>query len=369
MLSIISTVVFFYLNRYNCGKYLVAMKNEITVFATLLCLSCILSCNIRQTQNSEVADEVNQSANFSKIAFGSCNKQNLPQPLWKPILEENPDLWIWLGDNIYGDTPDMDLLESKYELQYSQEDYVKIRGNMEVIGIWDDHDYGINDGGVYFAQKEASQQLMLDFLDEPENSERRMQKGAYTSYAFGEGEQKIRIYLLDARYHRDTLLREAGAYIPNLDGTVLGEEQWSWLETEFSNSDAAINIIASGIQFIAEEHPYEKWANFPKERERLMKLIADSGIKSPVFLSGDRHIAEIAKTTLPNGNDIYEVTSSGLTHTWNEWKPEANKYRVGGDHVAELHYGLLTVNWEEKEMNFAIKGENRQNLLNVEIPF
>lgn len=69
-------------------------------------------------------------------------------------------------------------------------------------------------------------------------------------------------------------------------------------------------------------------------KNQSMKLIADSGIKFPVFLSGDRHIAEIAKATLSNGNDIYEVTLSGLTHTWKEWKPEVNKYRVAGDHIA-----------------------------------
>ncbi|HSI77232.1 MAG TPA: alkaline phosphatase D family protein [Lunatimonas sp.] len=341
------------------------MKKETTVFAALLYLSCILSCDTKKIEDSEVR----QSANFSTIAFGSCNKHNLPQPLWKPILEEEPDLWIWLGDNVYGDTPDMDLLESKYELQYNQEDYVKIRQNMKVIGIWDDHDYGINDGGVNYAQKGDSQQLMLDFLDEPENSDRRNRKGAYAAYTFGEGDQKVNIYLLDARYHRDTLLKVDGSYIPNLEGTVLGEEQWTWLETELISTDAAINIIASGIQFIADEHAFEKWANFPNERERLMNLIADSGINSPVILSGDRHIAEIAKTTLPNGQDIYEVTSSGLTHTWKEWRPEPNRYRIAGDHVAELHYGLLSVDWAEKVMNISIKGANREEFTSLEIPF
>lgn len=344
------------------------MKNEINL-ALLFFLFYVLACTTSKLENNENKDEASPATVFSTIAFGSCNRHDLPQPLWTPILEENPDLWIWLGDNVYGDTHDMNLLESKYEAQYNQEDYAKIRQNMEVIGIWDDHDYGINDGGVNYAQKEQSQQLMLDFLDEPETSDRRNRKGAYAAYTFGEGDQKVIIYLLDARYHRDTLMKAEGSYIPNLEGTVLGEEQWSWLEAEFKNSDAAINIIASGIQFIAEEHAFEKWANFPKERERLMNLIADSGINSPVFLSGDRHIAEIAKTTLPNGKDIYEVTSSGLTHTWKEWRPEENKYRVVGDHVAELHYGLLQIDWIDKQMNFSIRGENRQEYLEVQVPF
>ncbi len=342
------------------------MKKSLNYSLLLFLAAGLFACASQQTiQNPGV----NEKNSVSTIAFGSCNKHDLPQPLWNPILAENPDLWIWLGDNVYGDTHDMGLLKSKYDRQYKQNDYVKIRKNMEVIGIWDDHDYGINDGGVNYAQKEESQQLMLDFLDEPKNSERRNQKGAYASYTYGEGHQKVKIYLLDARYHRDTLDRADGAYVPNMKGTILGDAQWTWLENEFKNSDAAINLIASGIQFIAEEHPYEKWANFPNERDKLMNLIADSGIKAPVILSGDRHIAEVAKTKLPNGKPIYDITSSGMTHTWNEWRPEDNKYRVAGDHVAELHYGLLNIDWENQTMVFSIRGEDQEQYLEQEISF
>lgn len=341
------------------------MKKSINYVYLFLLSAVIFSCST-PVQESE---DANENHAISTIAFGSCNKHDLPQPLWDPILAEDPDLWIWLGDNIYGDTHDMELLKSKYDSQYKQEDYVKIRENMEVIGIWDDHDYGINDGGVNYAQKDESQQLMLDFLDEPKTSERRNQEGAYASYTYGDGDQKVKIYLLDTRYHRDTLERADGAYIPNEEGTILGEAQWNWLKNEFKNSDAAINLIASGIQFLAEEHPYEKWANFPKERDRIMNLIAESGIKSPVLLSGDRHIAEVAKTQLPNGKDIYDITSSGMTHTWNEWRPEANKYRVAGDHIAELHYGLLTIDWENQTMVFSIRGEDQKMYLEQEISF
>lgn len=345
------------------------MKKLLNISLLAIIFVGLISCSKNQKNQEGMLLKAKVSTTLTSIAFGSCNKQDLPQPLWNPILEENPDLWIWLGDNIYGDTDDMVLLKSKYDSQYNQVDYVKIREGMHVIGIWDDHDFGINDGGVNYAQKVQSQKLMLDFLDEPANSERRNQKGAYASYTYGEGEQRVKIYLLDARYFRDTLDKADRVYIPNLEGTILGVQQWEWLENEFKNSDAAINLIASGVQFIAEEHPYEKWANFPNERQKLMQLIVDSGIKSPVFLSGDRHIAEVAKTELSNGNEIFEITSSGLTHTWKEWKPEPNKYRVAGDHVAELHYGMLNIDWQNKKMHFSIKGEDKKEYLKQEISF
>ena len=92
------------------------------------------------------------SSGIQVLAFGSCNKHDLPQPIWKPILEEKPDVFVWLGDIVYGDTPDMDLLRRKYEAQKRIPDYVRLRQVSKILGIWDDHDYGINDGGKYFAQ-------------------------------------------------------------------------------------------------------------------------------------------------------------------------------------------------------------------------
>ncbi|MEM1358390.1 MAG: hypothetical protein AAGF89_09335, partial [Bacteroidota bacterium] len=41
------------------------------------------------------------------IAFGSCNNQRRAQDYWPVIGEKKPDVWLWLGDNIYSDTDDM----------------------------------------------------------------------------------------------------------------------------------------------------------------------------------------------------------------------------------------------------------------------
>jgi hypothetical protein len=43
---------------------------------------------------------------------------------------------------------------------------------VQVIGTWDDHDYGLNDAGKDFGRKFFTQKLMLDFLDEAEDSSR-----------------------------------------------------------------------------------------------------------------------------------------------------------------------------------------------------
>jgi alkaline phosphatase D len=242
------------------------------------------------------------------MAFGSCNRQDAPQPLWKPILADHPNLWVWMGDNIYGDSPVMDTLRAKYSLQNAVVDYQVMKASTPIIGVWDDHDYGINDGGKHFAQKKASRDLMFDFLNVPLDAPERKREGGYASHTYGEGEQQVKMILLDGRYFRDTLTRVNRVYQINSTGQILGDAQWKWLENELKTSTARVNFIVSGIQILPTEHAYEKWANFPQEREKLLNLIANSGVQNPILLSGDRHIAEILKlvdSRFPKG--LYEV--------------------------------------------------------------
>ena len=331
-----------------------------TLFTSLILISFFSCKPVEKSVSGESVDV---------IAFGSCNRQNRPQPLWKPIISDQPDLWIWMGDNIYGDSPNMDTLRAKYELQNQVPDYQALKAKTPIIGVWDDHDYGINDGGKKFAQKKQSRDIMFDFLGVPENAPERKREGAFSSHLIGTGDNLVKIILLDARYFRDTLERIDKVYQINQNGEILGDAQWKWLEEELKNSPAKINLISSGVQILPTEHAYEKWANFPKERERLLNLIAKSGAKTPILLSGDRHIAEVMKLTdsrFPKG--LYEITSSGLTHTWGEITPEPNQYRIG-QLIAKLNYGLALIDWKKQELTFQIKGENGVILANQVVPF
>lgn len=332
------------------------MYTKITLFVTALFL---LGCTLFSFNEPD-----KEAKDISTIAFGSCNRQDLDQPLWSFIVDNNPDLWIWLGDNIYGDTDDMNVLREKYALQKSNTGYQKLLNACPVIGIWDDHDFGRNDAGTGYPFKAQSQQLMLDFLDEPVNSERRSRKGAYTSNTYGSGENLVKVILLDSRYHRDTLFKSDKIYLPSENGDILGEEQWKWLEKELKESKAAVNIIGNGIQFISEEHPYEKWANFPKSRKRLFSLIGESKAKGVMLLSGDRHIAEIAKIEHPEVSyPVYEVTASGLTHAHAANLAEPNQYRLG-KLVNVLNFGVMEFDWSKSspEVKIEIKGMDNKVL-------
>ena len=309
---------------------------------------------------------------LTRIAFGSCSEEDTHEQMWPDICAQKPQLWIWLGDNVYADTHDMTLLRTQYQRQKSNSGYQQLLKICPVIGIWDDHDYGINDGGKFFTKKKESKEELLRFLDVPADAPVRQHEGAYTSYETGTEKQRVKVILLDTRYFRDTLYKsnEAGKrYEISKTGDVLGEEQWKWLERELKESTAAVNIIGSSIQFIAEEHGYEKWANFPAARQRLIKLLSTVKPKKTFFISGDRHIAEVSRMKIQElPYELYDFTSSGLTHTWKGAEAEVNKHRVGAL-IIEKTFGVIVIDWTGSTVALEIRGAHGALYQKLEMKF
>ncbi len=313
------------------------------------CCSFLLALFIAQNGHSQTS--------VSTIAFGSCGHQDHPLPVFDVIVKHNPDLFIFLGDNIYGDTHNMDTLKAKYSRLAAKPSFQHLRDSTPIIATWDDHDFGQNDAGRHYPFKAASKEIFLDFFNEPANSERRKHKGVYTSYYYETNGKVLQVILLDGRTFRDDLLPYDGSldankryfydldYVPHTspDSTLLGEEQWRWLENELKQP-ADLRIIGSGSQFGIEFNGYEAWANFPNEQQRLLELIRTTKANGVLFLSGDVHYAEISKLQAPNLYPIYDVTSSGLSSKWKFACPNNN--RIEGP-VMENHFGLMTIDWQQ----------------------
>ena len=328
------------------------MKNIIKFLPVLLFL---LSCGSSPRKN------ITNNTDFV-IAFGSCNREDEPQPLWNAILQNDPDVFLWGGDNIYSDTDDPEEMKADYQLQKQNKAYQQLLDQTTVLATWDDHDYGLNDGGKDWHFKEESQQLFLDFLDIPENSSRRSRKGVYHSAEFETPKGVIKVILLDTRYFRDQLEKsdKPGKRYKPSTGTILGEKQWDWLAGELENSDAQFNVILSSIQVLSAEHGYETWGNFPSEREKLMNLVVSSEAKNVILLSGDRHISEFSETRVDGlDHSLVDFTSSGLTHSFEEFSGEPNKLRVG-EVVKDKSFGLLKFDFDANEVLLEMRGENNK---------
>jgi alkaline phosphatase D len=333
-------------------------------FLYLFILSGVLSCSHKPSSKGDISQ---LRPNEITIAFGSCARSNDSIPIFNDVIAQKPAVWVWLGDIMYGDSHDMTVLKKKYDIQKNNPRYKKLASTAKVIGIWDDHDYGINDGGKNYSVKDDSKELLLDFLDVADNDPVRDHDGVYSEHDIAVGDKLVKIILLDTRYFRDTLdadFNSSARYLPNQEGDILGEGQWQWLESTLKNSKADFHIVGSGIQVIAEEQGYEKWANFPKSRDRFFKLLAKIQPKPLMIISGDRHIAEISGIEIPGlGYPLYDFTASGLTHTWSSPWDEPNRFRVDSL-IAAKNFGLLKLDLDNAnpELVMEIRGENDELL-------
>ncbi len=292
---------------------------------------------------------------ISKIAFGSCAHENEPQPILDLVVQHHPDLFIYLGDNIYGDTYDMKELQAKYDTLASKPEFKRLKKSVPILATWDDHDFGWNDIGKYYPYKKESRDIFFKFFDEPIGSDRRKHDGIYTSYFFEGNGKKLQLILLDNRTFRSNLRLYRGElnnqekffypleYYPHQieDSTMLGNTQWKWLEEQL-NKPADLRIIGSGSQFGITFNGYEGWPNFPHEQKRFLDLVKKTRANGVLFLSGDVHYAEISKLKSEGLYPIYDVTASGITSTWLFATPNDN--RIEGP-VMDNHFGMLTIDW------------------------
>ena len=334
-------------------------------FYTLLAVVLLLSACKQKTEKQE-ATQVKPAPDFV-VAFGSCNMSQEPNLFWDDIVAQQPDVWIWGGDIVYADTDDVERLRAIYAMQDTVAGYAELKKEVPVIGTWDDHDFGVNDGGADFAIKAESQQVFLDFMDVPADSERRNQEGVYASHEYELPSGKVKIIVLDTRYFRSDLIKSEDAqrrYEPTMDSTatILGAKQWQWLENELNQSEADFNLIMSSIQVLSGEHGFETWGNFPLEVKKLESLIAQSGAKGVVLLSGDRHISEFSKTDITGlSYPLIDFTSSGLTHSYSSFSGEPNQHRVG-EVVSDKSYGVINLYIQDKAAEFKMMGDNGEVL-------
>ncbi|MFT6179480.1 MAG: alkaline phosphatase D [Akkermansiaceae bacterium] len=291
---------------------------------------------------------------ITRLACGSCYKPERDNGIWKVIAAEKPQVFLFMGDNIYGDTTDEKVMAEKYRRLNVQPDYAAFAKSVPILPTWDDHDYGLNDAGREFPFKETSAKLFFAAFKFPADHEARKTPGIYHSKIMGPEGKRLQIIMLDTRYFRSELVKvkqgKRKVYVPQFGekATMLGKAQWKWLAAELKKP-AELRLIVSSIQVLATHHRFEKWVNMPDEKKRLIKLLKDSNSGPTILLSGDRHLAEVCKMgTAESGLpfDLYEMTSSGMTHAGAPDDP--SPLRIPGTYSRATNYGLIEIDWQQK---------------------
>ena len=322
---------------------------------------------------------------LTRIAFGSCAEGGKEQPIWQAVLATKPELFLFLGDNIYGDTRDMAQLRARYAELAGQPGFKQLLATTPVAATWDDHDFGEDDAGGDYPQKAASRDVFLDFWNEPADSPRRARDGVYASYVFGPPGQRVQVILLDLRYNRTPLARSEpnkrkyrawamarhkkgldvlGPYTRNPDtqATMLGEPQWQWLEKQLA-VPADLRLIGSSLQVLADFPGWESWSNFPRDQQRLIDLVRRTQASGVVFLSGDTHYAELSRLDVNVPYELWDLTSSGLTEVWPAKTPNANRV---SDVVREPNFGLIDIEWQGAQTTVTLSVLDQSGVRRIE---
>ncbi len=309
---------------------------------------------------------------ITRLAFGSCNHQLRSQHMWGQIAATNPDIFLFIGDNNYGDQGwDGDAafttLREAYAVQAETPELAEFRAQVPMMITWDDHDFGFNDGGASFAYRTWAETIFETFWQS--SDEVKSRPGVYESRMFGEDGKVTQIITLDTRFFRSDLATmpyqnerpPLGSYVPSDDPskTLLGAEQWEWLEQELAKP-ADLRIIASSIQVLTDAHNYEAWENLPLEREKLYGMLAAREESGLVLLSGDRHAGGIY-TEAPQtaGEQLWELTSSSMNYSFSSTQRntarEPDPKRLT-DFISEENFGLVEIDWDRQQVTLSLRG-------------
>ena len=322
---------------------------------------------------------------LTRIAFGSCAHQDKPQPIWDAILAARPELFVFAGDNVYGDAygpqaaaddGSLPVLRAAYAKAAGIPGLARLRAQVPHVATWDDHDYGRNDGGAEFAHKRTAQRLFADFWRLPADDPRRRRDGVHHAWAFGPAGRRVQVVVLDTRFFRSALRptdqRNAPGrerYLPDDDPakTMLGTAQWDWLAQRL-REPADLRLLVSSVQLLAEGHGWERWGNLPRERARMLALLRDTGARDTIVLSGDRHIGALYRETVPGlRRPLTEITSSGLTEAFSaNREPGPNRL---GDVVGERNFGMVAIDWTRRTAALTLRAADGRTLRATDVAF
>jgi len=315
---------------------------------------------------------------LSRILLASCMDEERESPALAQMARERADLFLMLGDNVYGDSdgrarinndPDLTELREAFGDLAERPEFQAVRAAHPMMVAWDDHDYGANDFGIEFPFKGLAERMHEVFWGLTDQDVGAW-PGTYYARSFGPEGQRVQIIMLDTRFFRSALTPtdEYGAlgkerYMAPPEGSpqdMLGAVQWTWLENQLQQP-ADIRLVVTSIQIMPTVHGWEAWSTLPAERQRMFDLIQRTDAKGVVFLSGDRHTAFIYEEDSVLPYQAHELTASSLNVSFPGGAAEVDGRQVGAGYKAE-NFGVMEIDWAARTISLQIKDDAGQTV-------
>ncbi len=244
-----------------------------------------------------------------RLAVASCanyRKLDAQEAIYDQLQQQAPDMIFFIGDIVYSNSRVSSIVGTPEDPSTALERYVQtwmtvnlyqLEPLIPTIAVWDDHDYGTNNGGAKHPYKAVMKEMFRSFYPLPDQHSRLL---------FGPGVAfRLRAFEMDF-YFMD------GRSFFEKKKTQWGDTQEAWFTQDFTSSGLPVWIL-NGIQFfnyfpIVESVQKSAETSFLKLQTMLRHQ------KRPVALfSGDVHCSQVQE--IPEaffGFKTYEVTSSGI---------------------------------------------------------
>jgi alkaline phosphatase D len=272
-----------------------------------------------------------------RIAFGSCPRiqDDREQPIWSTVHAFDPALFLWIGDNVYGDSLYPEILREEYRRQRNVAGVQPLLRSAANLAIWDDHDYGLGNHDKRNPIKDVALEIFKTYWANPAYGSANT-PGVFFRYSYGQ----VDFFFLDNRYYRD----------PDNDPdtaqkTMLGEQQLAWLKSELETSTAVFKLLIAGGGWSEAKGPGgDSWASFLNERNGIFRFIRDNEISGVVLLSGDSHVGElnVIPSSEEGGYDLYDLVSSPLAQAMpDSWLVRRPERRIRPVYFGGSNFGLI----------------------------
>ncbi len=300
-------------------------------------------------RNFKTLDISKKTATFAQLSCMSDDYRfdEVIPPMWDRLKGANVEFVLMTGDQVYVDSKEFVERQKATEFDIWQryvDAFKKLpiyhwQNLVPIFAVWDDHDYGTNDGDINFIGKVPSTsafEAVFHGNDIPGVWEKCPVGTSSKFTAFGQ-----RIFLMDDRSFRK----------PNTEASAKsdafghwGEEAHRWLINDL-NRAVVPSWIINGNQFLSGKTLDYKESfqdNHPTEFNTLITELAQQ--KSAfVFASGDIHLSEIMiAPTNRLGFETYEYTASSMhSYTGTGWD---NPLRMPDATTSEFNFMVHKVN-------------------------
>ncbi|MFE2043391.1 alkaline phosphatase D family protein [Streptomyces sp. NPDC059477] len=284
-----------------------------------------VSGQLSPTGRTRTAPARTSSGGSLRVALASC--QNWQHGYFTPyadMLDQDPDVVLFVGDYIYESTPSATAVRrhegtgepyslvqyrNRYAQYRSDPDLAAMHAGAPFVVTFDDHEVDNDFAGeipqdpdkqapdAFVSRLTAAYQAYYEHMPVratavPNGPHIRM----YRRLEFG---RLARLNVLDTRQYRsDQATTQDGAKNPAL--TMLGAAQKEWLLSGLRDSPARWNLVASQIMMAetdlligeGKQWFYDAWDGYQAERDLFMREFQRTG--NPVVLTGDRHLTMVS---------------------------------------------------------------------------